>query len=68
MAAPVQPSLSGSPTESGIIGKYRNATYQDIFQTYDADGSLLAAMNYQGVVYSGKSGLFASVVPLIANR
>ena len=67
MAAPVQPSLSGSPTESGIIGKYTNASHLDIFQTYDSNGSLLAAMNYQGIVYSGASGLFASVVPLIAN-
>ena len=67
MTAPVQPSLSGSPTESGIIGKYTNASHQDIFQTYDSSGALLAAMNYQGIVYSGASGLFASVVPLIAN-
>lgn len=67
MAAPVQPSLSGSPTETGIIGKYTNASHQDIFQTYDSSGALLAAMNYQGIVYSGASGLFASVVPLIAN-
>lgn len=59
--------LFGSPTESGIIGQYRNAAHQDIFQTYDADGSLLAAMNYQGAVYSGNSGLYASVAPLIAN-
>ena len=67
MSAPVQPSLSGSPTETGIIGKYTNASHQDIFQTYDSSGTLLAAMNYQGIVYSGASGLFASVVPLIAN-
>lgn len=67
MAEPVQPSLSGSPTETGIIGKYTNASHLDIFQTYDSNGSLLAAMNYQGIVYSGASGLFASVVPLIAN-
>jgi hypothetical protein len=48
------------PTPTAVIGKFTNASLQDIFQTFDGEGNLLANMNYLGAINTG--GLI-SVVP-----
>ena len=56
--------LPTPPTKDAAIGNFQNAEHLDIFQTFDANGSLLASMNYLGVMNVPTAQV--SIAPLVS--